>query len=96
MQFGDRHAVSHGDVIGAVDALDEIARHAVGKRLATDKDGDGPGMVSEVERCLPRGVPGPDHEHVLAGRRHGFGHRRAVEQARPGETVGPGNIEQPI
>ena len=53
------------DVLGRLDAIDQIARHRRGQG-ASELPGRRGGRKLQVDRRLSRRVAAPDHDHVLA------------------------------
>src|SRR6266508_708025 len=83
------------DVRGRLDLLDQVVRHAGAQGVLQSQDGHRGGVPGQVDGRLAGGVPGADHEHVLALHRPCLGSSSAVEHARPVQRLQAGHAEAP-
>src|SRR5260370_41666434 len=84
------------DVLGSVDALDEIPRHRLLERIGTYQHDNLPGVASDVQRRLACGVGGAADVRVVALPRPGFIRGRAVVYATSGELAEPRGFDHPV
>src|SRR5262245_50208687 len=84
------------DVVPAEDAVDEIARHAVGEVGAADDDGDVMPVPGEPDRRLAGRVASADDDRRTAGAKLILGTQRRVEHAEASEAVQPGGVDPPV
>ena len=89
-------AEAHRDVRRLVDALDEVARHALREGARADEQRHPLGEPGEVEGRLTRRVGGAHDVHLLASALAGLARRRAVVDAPAGEGLEPRCGKPPV
>ena len=83
----------HVDPLVRLDPLDEVMAHLRAEVVAANEHHDAPRVLGEVHRRLPGRVARADDVDHLVLAAEGFGHRRAVVDAAPGEALRPGGGE---
>jgi hypothetical protein len=86
----------HDEVVGPLQLLHQVGRHASGEGAAAVQQGDLLCVAGKVDGGLPGGVGAADHENSLASHGPRLGHGGAVEDPRPQQRLQARDRQPPV